>query len=104
MTAFNNDLQIGQPAMIINVEQPENIGNIGMVVTVLRLMDLRESQDYFGITHIVKHRYAVIDDGSEDGLSGNLSIRQDFLMPLPPLGDVYDQEKMDEMQNLKIYN
>lgn len=106
MIPFNNQLKVGQPAMIVNVERPENIENIGNVVTVIDLMDLETSKEYFFMYRddTIRHPYAIIDDGTNDGRLGHKAIRQDYLMPLPPLGDVYDQEKMDEMQNLKIYS
>lgn len=106
MTPFKNDLQVGQPALVINAEKPENVGKIGMVVTVIELMDLQKSKEYFSVWRddLIAHPYAVIDDSSILGERGNIAIRQDYLMPLPPLGDVYDDEMFDVMENLKIYS
>lgn len=97
MTPFNNELQVGQPALIINVERPEFRGEIGRTVIVLALMSYEESKEYFLLSTFkpINQPYAVIDDGTDYGRNGQIAILQKFLMPLPPLGDVYDEEIME---------
>jgi hypothetical protein len=97
---MNTELKVGMLAMIINVERPQNADKIGIVVTILDLMDLQQSKEYFLLYRDkeVTHPYAIVE-----GAGNGTSIRQDYLIPLPPLGDVYDQEMMDEMENTKIY-
>lgn len=98
MTPFNNELQVGQPAMIINVELQKNIGEIGTIVTVEELLTLEESINRIGHEEYVKEPYAFIIDSKDKPAA----IIQRYLMPLPPLGDVYDQEMMDEMEKYKV--
>lgn len=97
MTPFNNELQVGQPAMIINVEQPKFSDQIGKTVIVLALMSSEESKQFFFFSEFKpsSQPYAVIDDGTDYGRNGQIAILQKFLMPLPPLGDVYDEEIME---------
>lgn len=104
MTPFNNELQIGQPAMIISVERTENIEKIGTVVTVNDLMDLETSKEYFLLYRDdkISHPYAIVDDDTKSGRLGHKAIRQDYLMPIPPLGDVYEEEMLDELEYLKV--
>lgn len=103
MTPFNNELQVGQPAMIINVELEENRSEVGTTVIVLGLMSTGESQEYFiDADFKVNKPYAVIDDGTDGGRNGEIAILQKYLMPLPPLGDVYDDEMTDVLENLKV--
>lgn len=99
MTPFNNELQVGQPAMIINVEMEKNRGEIGTIVTIEALLTFEESINrILGGEEHVKEPYAFIIDSK----GSPSAIIQRYLMPLPPLGDVYDQEMMDQMENWKV--
>lgn len=96
MTPFNNELQVGQPAMIINVEYAKNNHLIGTTIIIESLLTPVEADEsIFGADG---HAYAVWihADGSEH------YIRQNYLMPLPPLGDVYADEMTDVLENLKV--
>lgn len=99
MTPFNNELQVGQPAMIINVEMEKNRGEIGTIVTIEELLTLEESINRIcGGEEHVKEPYAFIIDSKGQPTA----ILQRYLMPLPPLGDVYDDEMIDELKNLRV--
>lgn len=96
MTPFNNELQVGQPAMVINVEYSKNSHLIGTTIVVDSLISPEEADEMiFGSGG---HAYAsyVRGDGAER------FIRQKFLMPIPPLGDVYADEMTDVLENLKV--
>ena len=99
MTPFNNELQIGQPAMIINVEYEKNRHLVRTVVIIHDLLSPEQAElEVFEPKGQGYATYILESDSIE------CFIQQRYLMPLPPLGDVYDQEKMDEMENLKVYN
>lgn len=95
MTPFNNELQVGQPAMIINVEFEKNRHSIGTTIIVDALYSIEESKK------IMKDSsgFAYARFGRE---SQPRFIRQNYLMPLPPLGDVYADEMTDVLENLKV--
>lgn len=80
MTPFNNELQVGQPAMVINVEYAKNSHIIGTTIVVDSLISPEDASEMFDSGG---HAYAsyVRNDGAER------FIRQKFLMPLPPLDD-----------------
>lgn len=108
MTPFNNQLQVGKPALIIGCHHPENSWTIGKTVIVDGFIEKgnQASGDianyYFGIA---PELMCIVSGFESDQLyNGKGVYKARFLMPIPPLGDVYDQEKMDEMQNLKIYS
>lgn len=84
---MHNDLQVNQPALIINVENHVEFGDwIGKSVTVIELMSVEESRNYFAgnpnIDLFCKEPYAIIKLGEFEG-----GIRQRYLMPIPPLDD-----------------
>lgn len=90
MTPFNNELQVGQPAMIINVEYDKNRHVIGTTVVIESLLSVEESENI--VFQANGHAYATYIRESD----GNQRfIRQDYLMPIQPLGDVYDEEIME---------
>lgn len=79
------DLQEGQPALVINVEFQENSELIGQCVTVVHVMSLEESIDYFYRDDgYATEPYTVIrvKDDPYDA-----AIRTRYLMPIPPLDD-----------------
>lgn len=95
MTPFNNELQVGQLALIINVEYPKNSHFIGTTIIIESLISAEEAKEM--VFESNGHAYAShIRDGEEK------VIRQAYLMPLPPLGDVYDEEMFDEFVNLQV--
>lgn len=94
---MNTELKVGMLAMVINVEYSKNNHLIGTTVLIDSLLSTEESDEY--ILGANGHAYASY---IQDNVSEHY-IRQKYLMPLPPLGDVYDQEMMDEMENTKIY-
>lgn len=96
MKLFDNYLQVGQPAMIINVEYSRNSNMIGKVITINSLLTPEESSNIFENEGFLYASY--INDNAEK------FIRQNYLMPLPPLGDVYNQEVSEELENLKVKN
>lgn len=81
---MHNDLQVDQPALIINVEQEKNTHVIGTCVNVIDLMSVEESVYYFRESEdkLVTEPYALIEI---NGIVGG--IRQRYLMPIPPLDD-----------------
>lgn len=86
MIPFNNDLQVGQPAMVINVEQEKNRDKIGIVVVVEELLSLEDSKQRILGGHVhVKEPYAFFTHAGCES-----AIIQRYLMPLPPLDDVLD--------------
>lgn len=97
MTPFNNELQVGQPAMIINVEYSKNSHLIGTTIVVDSLISPEEADErIFGSGG---HAYASYTryDGVER------FVRQKFLMPIPPLGDdVLDTSFVEVLDNLKV--
>lgn len=117
---MNTELKVGMLAMIIGCSQPENRETlIGKVVTIEALPDVGDNivEFYDGERTVIReNRLSIaicygaqgkIKLGTKDGLS---TLKDNFtridrknLMPLPPLGDVYAQEMMDEMENTKIY-
>lgn len=117
---MNTELKVGMLAMIIGCRQPENRETlIGKVVTIEALPNLGDNiVEFYNGEHTVireNHPDVAICYGAQgktrqstkDGLStlnDNIArIDRKNLMPLPPLGDVYDQEMTDEMENTKIY-
>lgn len=116
----NTELKVGMLAMIIGCRQPENRDTlIGKVVTIEALPDVGDNiVEFYDGEHTVireNHTNIAICYGAEgkarrctnDGLStlkdNYTRHNRKYLMPLPPLGDVYDQEMVDEMENTKIY-
>lgn len=82
---MHNDLQVNQPALIINVENHAEYGDyIGRSVIVRELLSIEESQRYFqfNLDVEVMEMYAVIYVENLEG-----AIRQRYLMPIPPLDD-----------------
>lgn len=78
---MRNDLQVNQPALIINVEKEKNLYLIGKSVMVVKLLTIEESKLHFRKDD-TKEPYAIIDVG---GLGRG--ILQRYLMPIPPLDD-----------------
>lgn len=74
------ELQVGQPALIINVEYDRNRHKVGKCIIVDRLLSLEDSiQGVYG----AEVPYAsYIDESQIENF-----IQQRFLMPIPPLGD-----------------
>lgn len=95
MTPFNNELQVGQPAMIINVEFEKNRHSIGTTIIVDALHSIEESKEIMKDSS--GFAYARFSRDSQPRF-----IRQNYLMPLPPLGDVYEDEMTDVLENLKV--
>lgn len=84
---MHNYLQVNQPAIIINVENHlEYDDMIGKCVTVIELMSLDNSRNYFtgneNIDKFCTEPYAIIRLGDFEA-----GIRQRYLMPIPPLDD-----------------
>lgn len=96
MTPFNNELQVGQPAMVINVEYSKNSHIIGTTIIVDLLMSVEDSK----LVIFEANGYAYASYIRGDG--ERRFIRQKYLMPLPPLGDVYADEMTDVLENLKV--
>lgn len=95
MTPMNNELYVGCTAMIINVEYSKNSHLIGKTIVIESLLSEEESAEQ--IFEANGHAYA-----SYTRDNGERFIRQKYLMPLPPLGDVYEEEMRDELENLKV--
>lgn len=112
MTPMNNDLQVGQQAIIIGCHNPENSGCIGKVVTIVDFVNKGEPLPdfYMQIENVdkfaAKVNLAVITDSgaAPDNvmIENHIFINVKYLMPLPPLGDVYEEEMRDELENLKV--
>lgn len=77
------ELQVGQPALVINVELEENRHLIGKCITVIGLHSKEEAQMVLGKEH-ANEPYAT--HRCHGGL-GRRWIRQRYLMPIPPLDD-----------------
>ena len=90
------DLEVGKPALIINVEQSRNSHMIGKCVVPLQLLSVEESIDYFEEPDI-KEPYAVIKIGLEG------AIQQRFLMPIPPLDDHTYSEDVSVNNNKEVH-
>lgn len=97
MTPFNNELQVGQPAMIIDVEYDKNRHLIGTTIIVDCLYSPEESKDL--VFEANGHAYASYIRESD---VQQRFIRQKYLMPLPPLGDVYDEEVFEELSTMRV--
>lgn len=117
MKPFNNEIEVGQKALIIGCKHPENSWVIGMTVTVEGLFLKYESvpdefRSELGRRTPHDRRGKFIDDSAVvSGFNINDFLRENhaviarkYLMPIPPLGDMYDEELFDEMVNLKIKN
>lgn len=117
---MNTELKVGMLAVIIGCKQPENRDAlIGKVVTIEALPDHGDNivEFYDGEHTVIRENHpniaicygaqAKVNRDTTDGLStlkdSHTRLDRKYLMPLPPLGDVYDQEMMDEMENTKIY-
>lgn len=95
-----SELQVGQPALVINVEFAMNSELIGKCVTVVRIMSLDESIDYFDRDDsYVNEPYTVIR------IKGDLpdgAIRTRYLMPIPPLDDdILDETNIKQPEGEK---
>lgn len=110
MKPFNNELQVGQPAMIIGCYKPVNSWAIGKIVVVECFMGSFEkvpeqyrSGDDVGMTI---EKAAVISGINTDEriIANHAVVMVKYLMPIPPLGDVYADEMFDVMENLKIHS
>lgn len=96
MQGFNQELQIGQPALIINVEYSKNSYLIGTTTVIESLLTPDESAKK--IIGANGHAYAVhLRDGAER------YIRQNYLMPLPPLDDQTYSEDVSVNNNKEVY-
>lgn len=114
MKPFNNELQVGQPAMIIGCYKPANSWAIGKIVVVECLMgSFEEVPEQYKISDDIIlmsiEKSAIISGINTDEriIANHASIMLKHLMPLPPLpplGDVYDDEMFDVMENLKIHS
>lgn len=95
MKAFNNKLEVGQLAMIINTRLPENKHLIGRVVTVewISREPVRMPEEFLCADpmRVVCSRNSAIVSGHSTPHSrkffreGIASYDLDYLMPLPPL-------------------
>lgn len=112
MQQFNNQLQVGQLAMIINTTKPENSELIGKIVTIEMLPALGEEVSHF--YHVRKGRVVVEGDGNRAFCSGqtpphnaplsdgtpmidnHVRLKREYLMPLPPLPEEENIEQMDK--------
>jgi len=110
MKTFNNKLEIGQPAMIINTAKEINRSLIGKVVIVEALTSAGEEvSEFFDAEN---KRIVEVADGMafcsgvnpperikcEDGTLMKLGVtrfRISNLMPLPPLGDKEIQKEKE---------
>lgn len=97
MQGFNQELQIGQPALIINVEYSKNSHLIGTTIGIESLLTPNESAE--SIRGANGYAYAVYLD--DDG-TGHY-IRQNYLMPLPPLDDQSDSEDYSIKNNKEVF-
>lgn len=117
MYQFNNQLEVGQLAMIINTRKPENRHLIGTVVTVEAFW--HEGQD---ITEFypgsAKAGWKIVATGGTDSLvvvsgcgytgktrdgqfsmePGWTNLRSKYLMPLPPLEEKEVKREMELTQ------
>jgi hypothetical protein len=97
MQGFNQELQIGHPALIINVEYSKNSHFIGTTIVIESLLTPDESDEsIFGANG---HAYAVYlhDDGTLH------YIRQKYLMPIPPLDDQTYSEDVSVNNNKEVH-
>lgn len=107
MQSFNPELKVGMQAMIIGVHQPKNVHLIGKVVMIEALLAIGDSvQEWYVDTYTVsplKYNMAIIT-GLSTGLhhkEGYSTIRQEHLMPLPPLDDdatIFANENVKEAE------
>lgn len=96
MTPFNNELQVGQPAMVINVEHEKNRHRIGTTIVVDSLYSAEEASEILGDT--LGHSYARFVRDNQPRF-----IRQIYLMPIPPLDDdVLDEVECIPRQTEKV--
>lgn len=122
MKTFNNELKVGDLAMIINTHCPENRHLIGSVVKVEMFMQVGDIMtDYYlgaasaGVMVVVKPSCTarvlvsgcrVTGKSSGEGFSmrdGYCNINEKYLMPIPPLGDdVLDTSFVEVLDNLKV--
>lgn len=112
MYQFNNQLEVGQLAMIINTRKTANAPLIGKIVTVEMLpLEGENIGQYFEGGGIVKegsHDTAVISGVNtispcmtQDGTmmnSGFARIKRSYLMPLPPLEEKEVKREMELTQ------
>jgi hypothetical protein len=111
MKTFNNKLEIGQPAMIINTRLPENRYLVGGVVTVEEFVSVGDDiSKYYELSggstlNPNKHPGIVVVSGCKlTGKSANGSVSMipgyalfgaKNLMPLPPLGEKEIQKEKE---------
>lgn len=112
MHQFNNQLEVGQLAIIINTVQPENRCMIGKIVTVEHLTEPGDDLSKYFEEHsrkIVENKHRVIVYGvqfpkrtrSESGremLPGLGLLKREYLMPLPPLEEKEVKREMELTQ------
>lgn len=111
MIPMNNDLQIGQPAIIIGCYNPSNSWIIGRVVTVVELISAGEklSDEYFNggnpfdITAPVNLAMVTGVNTELCIIDNHALIQQKYLMPIPPLDDdVLDEVECSTQQLEKV--
>lgn len=111
MKTFNNQLEIGKPAMIINTRLPENLFLVGGIVTVEEFASVgSDVSKYFDLSNGStmnknKHPNLVVVSGCKlTGKSegGNISMLPSYalfsaknLMPLPPLEEKEIQKEKE---------
>lgn len=88
------ELQVGQPALVINVDHKENEGLIGSVIMITDLLSKDESIEYFKDSVYDRSSYSEPFALFED--EKGLAIKQRYLMPIPPLDDVLEQTKLKQ--------
>lgn len=111
MKMFNNQLEVGQPAMIINTRLPENLYLVGGIVTVEEFIsvgsDVSKYYELPGSTKLNPNKYpgiVVVSGCKLTGKSegGNISMLPGYalfgrknLMPLPPLEEKEIQKEKE---------
>lgn len=117
MQQFNNQLQVGQLAMIINTTQPENAELIGKIVTIEMLPNKGDDISmFFDRNHskvieredgrafcsgVSPPKNVTLEDGTPL-IDNHVRIKREYLMPLPPLPEEDNIEQIDrQLENVQ---
>lgn len=113
MYQFNNQLEVGQLAMIINTHHPENQSMVGKIVTVECLTEkgddlarywqvvdrkVIESRDNMVVCSGITPPKPALDTHGHAMISGYVRLRKEYLMPLPPLEEKEVKREMELTQ------
>lgn len=111
MIPMNNDLQIGQPAIVIGCHHPENSWIIGKTVTVVDFIDNGAKMPDVYFTNgnpfdvPANANLAVVKGVCTAGeiIDNHSFIKPKYLMPIPPLDDdVLDEVECSPQQLVKV--